>query len=294
MSALVEVPERIAVQSTEPGLFAARLQALFQSKPPALVTTGFRNLDDALGGGLMPGGLYVLAAPTSWGKSQVAASMATRAAEAGTRTTLTTLEDNPQQVTRKIVAAFTEEPLSEVSRTDYTDPALSAKRQAIYEELHRLPLIIDDTHDVDRLCNLLARHRRQGTELAIVDQGSWLTLPHGRGQKDMFTAACLKSRRMKELARGTGLALVLVWQINRAGSKKDVKPGLHDLRDSGSVEQDADAVLIITERVPTTVEGESLLRLEIAKNRHFARNKEVRFKSYDAESRIEEYEEVPF
>ncbi|MBE7464806.1 MAG: AAA family ATPase [Planctomycetes bacterium] len=233
--------------------------------------TGFYELDEQLHGGFMPGGLYIVAADTSCGKSTFALNAARLAALSGVRTWFNTLEDPAVQVVRKLLAASARVPVWRLERLEFDQRSRDAIADA-RKVLHDLPLVVGEVADLSALCLAIEAHGRQGTRLAVVDQRSWV-----RADGDTeFERAAVTARRLKEAAKASGVVVLLCWQINRSGAKATTGPTLHDLRDSGTAEQDADGVLLLPKFENGGAGCPLTAFVNIAKHRHGPRDREVK------------------
>lgn len=251
-------------------------------KPVARVSTGYATLDQALAGGLMPGSLYVLAGATSKGKSALAVNLARRMAERGTKTLLVTLEDAAVQAVRKVVAAAAEIPLASVERQS-ADAARPI--QAAIARLRAAPLLIVETANEEALLSAVRAHVAGGVRMVVIDQMSHIKTE----AKDQFERAAIVSRVMQDLAKTSGAVVLLLSQVNRAGCQREGGPELYDLRDSGTIEQDARGVLLI--KTLDIVDGRDIgvMTVEIAKHSFGPRDINEKFTYLLSQQRIEPY-----
>lgn len=210
------------------------------------VSTGFAAMDNLLAG-LMPSDLIILAARPSMGKTSLALDIARKSAlEHGTKVGIFSLEMSAQQLTDRMVAAE--------ARVDSwklrTGNALSdADMDAISSALERLenaPIYIDDQSG-NTLLRMRSTARRlkseHGLDLIIID---YLQLINpSRNYDSMVNQVTEISRSLKGLARELNVPVVALSQLSRAVESRGGKPRLSDLRDSGSIEQDADVVMFI-------------------------------------------------
>jgi replicative DNA helicase len=222
------------------------------------MATGFNDLDAMLLG-LQPGELLILAARPSMGKTAMALNMAE-----GVATGAAPYPGAPH--TRSVPVGFFS---LEMSRSSVTLRMLCAKarvksqdlrsgRRLAKQDLHNLgvaadelksaPIYIDDTPGLTIL-NLRARARRMvqqfGVKALFIDYLQLLTAPGaGRESRQMEVAAI--SRGVKALARELNVPIVCLSQLNRAAESRDGnRPRMSDLRESGSIEQDADVIMLL-------------------------------------------------
>ena len=209
--------------------------------------SGFTDLD-ALTGGFQPGNLIVLAARPSMGKSAAATNIAEYAAvEAGVPVALFSLEMSETELAHRFLASQ-----ARVSSDDLRKGRVRAEKwpkvlQAV-EKLARAPIFVDDSSDMSVL-ELRAKSRRlaarHGLGLVVVDYLQ-LMRPEGRPESSRVEQIGQISRGLKILARELDVPVIAVSQLSRAvESRNPPVPMLSDLRESGSIEQDADVVMFI-------------------------------------------------
>jgi len=209
--------------------------------------SGFADLD-ALTGGFQPGNLIVLAARPSMGKSAAATNIAEYAAvEAGVPVALFSLEMSETELAHRFLASQ-----ARVSSDDLRKGRVRAEKwpkvlKAV-EKLARAPIFVDDSSDMSVL-ELRAKSRRlaarHGLGLVVVDYLQ-LMRPEGRADSSRVEQIGQISRGLKILARELDVPVIAVSQLSRAvESRNPPVPMLSDLRESGSIEQDADVVMFI-------------------------------------------------
>ncbi len=214
------------------------------------VPSGFAALDE-LTGGFQPGQLVLVAARPSMGKSAFALNIADHAASTGVGVGLWTLEMSEGEVTQRLIAAE--------ARVDATRLRKGRVREAEWPKImaagqraSNQPMWVDDTTDLS-VSDLRAKARRIHAKnplgLVVVDYVQLMrsTLGGGRSEQEQLTEI---SRGLKVLAGELQVPVVALAQLSRAlesrGNSLDSKrPLLSDLRGSGSLEQDADIVLML-------------------------------------------------
>ncbi len=234
------------------------------------VSTGFKGLDDKLAG-LQKSDLIILAARPSMGKTSLALDIARHAACRNKVPTLIfSLEMSTQQLTDRLLSAesFVD---SWKLRTGAirADEDFARLRDAL-DSLAQAPIFIDDepSNNILRMKSearkLKAEH---GLGLIVVD---YLQLMVPRTQSDSLVQQITEvSRSLKALAREIDVPVLALSQLNRAVEQRGGKPRLSDLRDSGSIEQDADVVLFIhREKDENSNEKNSLAEIMIEKHRN--------------------------
>ncbi|GAB5520546.1 MAG: replicative DNA helicase [Rhodothermales bacterium] len=224
------------------------------------VPTGFARLDD-MTGGWQPSDLIIIAARPSMGKTAFALSMARNAALHPTEPkgiAIFSLEMSAQQLAQRLLTSEARVD-AQAARTGRLrdDDWLKLARAA--GRLAEAPIYIDDTPGLGVL-ELRAKCRRlkaeHGIGLVVVD---YLQLMHGSkdsGSREQEIAQI--SRSLKMLAKELDLPVIALSQLSRAVETRggDKRPQLSDLRESGSIEQDADVVAFIyrAERYGITVD----------------------------------------
>lgn len=259
------------------------------------VRTGFQDLDALLNGGMNPSDMVVLAARPGIGKSALALSMARNAALGqGASVAMFSLEMSAEQVAARLVAAESGVQQSRLRVGRHTDEQEQAISRAI-GMLSRAQIYIDDTagqtlseirSKARNLHKLLrdqsarsAEGPQRGLGLIIVDH---IQLVHAWGRASADTnrvsEMSMVSRTLKEIARDLRVPVLALSQLSRRiENRHPPTPMLADLRESGSIEQDADVVVfIIRERARGEGEddlgsytgGNELAELMVAKHRH--------------------------
>jgi len=207
--------------------------------------TGFRELDE-MTAGFQPGELVVVAARPSMGKTALALTIAEHVAlEENRGVAIFSLEMSREQVAQRMVCSRgrVDAHRLRTNRLSESDYALLADAQ---EELSRASIFIDDTSAITPLA-LRARARRLRAQhdigLVIVD---YLQLLEAPGFENRQQQVSFVSRSLKALGREIGTPVLALSQLNRAPDSRDNKrPRLGDLRESGSIEQDADLVCFL-------------------------------------------------
>ena len=216
-----------------------------EAGPLSVALTGFHNLDTLLGG-LHRSDLIILAARPSLGKSSLALNIArTAALEQGARVAVFSLEMGKQQVVQRLLSCE-----SGVDTRKFRLGEFTAEEEANVIEatgkLAQAPIYIDDSPfpDNSRAAEQGQKrlHLEQPVDLIIVD---YMGLMLQRGDNNVAEMSEI-SRSLKLLARDLNVPLLALSQLSRAPElRQDHKPMLSDLRESGSIEQDADVVMFI-------------------------------------------------
>src|ERR1700722_9337916 len=211
------------------------------------VGTGFTRFDEKTSG-LHAGDLFILAARPSMGKTALALNIAHHVATTAKLTVaLFSLEMSKESLLTRLLCA-TARVDSQKFRAGYLNAEERQRLQAAAASLVEAPLHIDDTAGL-HLMEMHAKLRRvqsaEGLGLVIVD---YLQLMTGRGRYENRNQEISSlSRGLKLLAKELHVPIMVLSQLNRAPETRpgDHRPQLSDLRESGSIEQDADLVAFL-------------------------------------------------
>jgi replicative DNA helicase len=222
------------------------------------ISTGLDDLDKQLGG-LHPSDLLILAGRPSMGKTSLATNIAFNVAKAykrgvkpdGTEGAVDggvvgffSLEMSAEQLAGRILAEASEISSHKIRQGDMTEGEFRRFVQAA-KDLESCPLFIDDTPALP-ISQLAARARRlkrtHGLDLLVID---YLQLCRGMSDNRVNEIAEI-SMGMKAIAKELNIPVVALSQLSRqVESRDDKRPQLSDLRESGSIEQDADVVMFV-------------------------------------------------
>jgi replicative DNA helicase len=222
------------------------------------IVTGFTDIDSLLGG-LQPSDLIILAGRPGMGKSSLATNMAFHTARAylqdieagaemprGAPVLLFSLEMAAQQLAARILSEQTEIEMWKIRNGKFSEGEWE-KFVLTMQELSTLPLYIDDTGGIS-IAQIAARARRLKREKNIgcvmIDH---IQLVAGTGRPENRVQEITEiSKSLKVLAKELDVPVVALSQLSRSvDSRDDKRPVLSDLRESGSIEQDADVVMFI-------------------------------------------------
>jgi len=208
------------------------------------LATGYREFDDATSG-LQRGEMIVLAARPSMGKTAFALNIAENVALLGQPVGIFSLEMSRQQLAQRLLCARSEVDSHKLRRNIIGKEDFYRLSRAM-GELAETQVFIDDTPGLSVL-ELRAKARRMaakhGVKLIVID---YLQLMSGSSRESRQTEVSEISRGVKALARELEVPVVCLSQLNRAAeNREDHRPRLSDLRESGSIEQDADVVMML-------------------------------------------------
>jgi replicative DNA helicase len=211
------------------------------------VSSGFRALD-RLTLGFEPGNLIIVAARPGMGKSALALDIGAHLATAeGLPVALFTMEMSRQEIAQRALAKFARVDLRKIRTGKGLQPDEWARIAAAADRVQKAPLLVNDsgtqTMASVRSETRRAMNRHPNLALVIVD---YLQLMDGAGQNRTELVTGI-SRGLKVLAQDFGIPVIAAAQLNREVEKRisDKRPQLSDLRDSGSIEQDANIVLFL-------------------------------------------------
>ncbi|MDR2158191.1 MAG: replicative DNA helicase [Holosporaceae bacterium] len=219
------------------------------------VTTGFVDLDKKLGG-LNKSDLIILAGRPSMGKTALATNIAFNAAmayatkaEGGGKVAFFSLEMSSEQLVARILSQECDIPAEKI-RHGEIDEGLFARLVGAKKELAEVPLFIDDTPalTISAVRTRARRLKRQhGLDLIVID---YLQLLQGSDDRKRHENRVQEiseiTRLLKALAKELDVPVLALSQLSRAVEARDDKrPQLSDLRESGSIEQDADVVMFV-------------------------------------------------
>ena len=215
------------------------------------VPTPFHELNDKLGG-LNKGDLLILASRPSMGKTALALNLSEFAAMSNPewighrpRVLFFSLEMNKRQLAIRMLCARARVQIWKLKGGRIPETALSDLQEAV-QDLSGARLHIDDTPDMT-VMGIRGRSRRlkakEGLDLVVID---YLQLLHGPKAESRQVEISSISRSLKALARELDVPVLALAQLSRAvDNREEPVPQLSDLRESGSIEQDADVVLLL-------------------------------------------------
>ncbi len=208
-----------------------------------LIPTGFRALDDAVGGfGI--GETFLVGGRPSMGKSTAIEQMALRNAVAGIPVAIVTLEESTAKISRNVLSSETGIDNNRMRRNASLSEIEWNEINSAVSRLSAVPLWI-----VENVRSLRAIH----AELALLKAKhdiravyvDYLQLVQAGG-KDSYERASLSSVGLVQMFKSLGVAGIVAAQLNReAGKGEGRRPTMTDLRDSGQIEQDADGILLL-------------------------------------------------
>lgn len=273
--ALSARPTILSTPSEDAREFYSYLQELEAGKVRPFLSTGLRNLDDILGGGLVSEGLITIAGRPGQGKTVAALVIAENVAAAGGRVLYESLEMSKTQLWARRVARASGVPYKKLmGGTFATDSEQEWRAIAgATSTLATRSLFINSTNA--KMSDIERHVRQAGTLDLIVIDHLGLIIPD-KVTDSLYLPTTMACHALKRLAKSTGTPVLMLCQLNRANTQRADKRGtLADLRNSGAIEEDSDAVIFIhrdayylpPEQQPKPWEPQTM-EMNVAKNRH--------------------------
>ena len=212
------------------------------------VPTGFPDLDNLLSG-LHPSDLVILAARPSMGKTSLALDIARNAAvRHNVPVGIFSLEMSSEQLVDRMLSSESYVNSWKLRTGGVRDEEDFSRIRDALESLSKAPIYIDDKPGNNILAmRAVARRlkREHGIGLIVVDYLQLMAPTNSKASDSMVQQVTEISRSLKGLARELNVPVLALSQLSRAVEQRGGKPRLSDLRDSGSIEQDADVVMFI-------------------------------------------------
>ncbi|WP_274629434.1 replicative DNA helicase [Arvimicrobium flavum] len=226
------------------------------------IASGLRDLDARMGG-LQPSDLIVLAGRPGMGKTSLVTNIAFNVAHAyepaqqadgsfkaanGGVVGFFSLEMSSEQLATRIISEQAEVPSSKIRRGDLTESDFE-KLVGCTQMLQKIPLFIDSTGGIS-IAQLAARARRlkrqRGLDLIIIDYIQLMQGSSAKASQNRVQEITEITTGLKALAKELNVPIIALSQLSRqVENREDKRPQLSDLRESGSIEQDADVVLFV-------------------------------------------------
>jgi replicative DNA helicase len=273
----IEEAERRLYEVAESGRYEGGFQAFSQAITTAVdmaakayqrdgrlsgIATGLHDLDSKMGG-LQASDLIIVAGRPGMGKTALATNIAYNIAKAwqgevrpdGHITTVNggivgffSLEMSAEQLATRILAERTGIPSSTIRRGGISEQDFEVIRD-VSLELQTIKFFVDETGGLS-IAQLAARARRlkrqRGLDLLVIDYIQLLSGSSKRGQDNRVQEITEITTKLKALAKELNVPIIALSQLSRqVESRDDKRPQLSDLRESGSIEQDADVVLFV-------------------------------------------------
>ena len=223
--------------------------------------TGFYTLDRMTYGGYNAGNLVILAARPSVGKTAVMLQMARAAAVVGKTVNIYSLEMTNTELAQRFLYA-----------TEHITPSQMASADVDWQSFEvasaqyaSKPIYLSDSlfAEDEIIANITLNNQSGKCDIVFID---YLGLVMYANSKELLSNKIASfTKRLKKVAKACKIPIVLLCQLNRSSASEKRPPQLYDLRDSGSIEQDADIVLML-ERATENLDGRDV-NMWVRKNR---------------------------
>lgn len=247
---------RVSLSEASSNAFAAAAEARQRGSGLTGITWGLSDVNRTTGG-MQRRDLTLIGARPSMGKTTIGLSTAIKAAKSGAGVGFISLEMDADKLAARAVSDIAYDwnvkvPYADLIRGNVDERGLEALQSAT-RDLDRLPVMIEEQAglsitDIRVKTELMMAEfeKREGALDVLVIDHLGLIRPSGRYSGNRVQEISEMTAALKALAREYGIAVVLLSQLNRAVESRDNKrPQLSDLRDSGSIEQDADTIIFL-------------------------------------------------
>ena len=235
------------------------------------VSTGFTELN-RMTNGFQKSDLIIVAARPAMGKTAFALNIAQYAALHDNRTVLIfSLEMSASQLVQRMLCTEATVPSQKIKEGTVTNAEMKSLIE-VMEPMSKAKIFIDDTGNVS-VPEIRSKCRRlrakQGLDMVIIDYLQLMQASGSRKSDSRTQEVSDMTRQLKLLARELNVPVVLLAQLNRGPeTRQDHTPMIADLRESGSIEQDADMVILLYRPAVYDEEADNTSQAIIAKHRH--------------------------
>lgn len=210
-----------------------------------MISTGYQEFDHKLGG-FKRGDLIIVAARPSMGKTAIALNFAQNVAKKGRHVAIFSLEMSKEQLTDRLIAAAMAVDSWKLQKGKLTEDEFARMGDAL-ETLSHSKIYLDDSPAGEGLVSIKSKARRlkmeSGLDLIVID---YLQLMSNGNSLNRVQEVSEISRGLKSLARELDVPVIALSQLSRAvEARPDKRPVMSDLRESGSIEQDADIITML-------------------------------------------------
>lgn len=258
-------------------------------KPRTYLPTPWEKLDVAISG-FRAGGFYVIGARPGVGKTVVGLQLAQHLASNGV-VAYFSLEMGKEELMNRLLSATSDVYIGKIDKGDLSQidvTKLTAAKKKI--ENSKLAIIDSGSLNINEIKAHSRNLKKEGLSAIVIDYLGLIPDTQGRKRYEFITEI---SMSLKALARDLQIPVIALAQLNREiEGRGNAKPLLSDLRDSGSIEQDADVVILLRrDKFPNDREWEkSLMTMDVAKNRHGLTG-EIDLRFHGSVSRVDNFHE---
>lgn len=238
--------------------------------PDKYVDTGIETLDNALGG-VEGGWLLLIGARPGMGKTQLSLMMARNMAQRSKPVLFFSLEMSKTELVRRLVLENAHISPSEAKHGWFDNEQLKRAHENA-SKLYSMPLYIDDTGGatVGYMDNIIRKHiAMYGIRAVVID---YIQLIGGYEKESAYERMSRIALELKNIAKKRNIAVFALSQLNRLNEqRKDKRPNMSELRDSGALEQNADVIMLLyRDGYYTQDVSNNTLEVNVAKHRHGA------------------------
>lgn len=223
---------------------------------PEYISTGLKALDNNLH--LVPGNFVVIGGRPSAGKTALSLQLACEIARNGRKVAYFSLETDPDTLYARIIANQLGVPLHTVK-----NKTVSINELDRLAAIKKYPLYVRSAAGKG-VGWIRTQSIRMQAKVVFID---YLQLIHQAGAKDRYSAVTEISMALHEFAQSTGTLVVALAQLNRETARTGIPPTAADLRESGQIEQDADAIILLAQKVKTQKRPEEHYHFALEKNK---------------------------
>lgn len=242
-----------------------------------VVPTGFPSVDYAMRGGMRPSQLIIVGARPATGKTTMALNISVNVLEKTDKhVVFVSLEQTADQLVEKIVSVKagyqfpkTKTELDKATRAGAIERIEQATNSFPFNRLH----VVEKTENIETLCTTIKELCRKYKVAAVVID--YLQLIPAFGERSRYEGITKISNKLKVLAKDTDVPVVCLAQLSRNSDNEKRAPRMADLRDSGSIEQDADIGILLYNDTNISEEEQAIsglrnVNFDIQKNRNGA------------------------
>jgi replicative DNA helicase len=223
---------------------------------PEYISTGLKVLDNNLH--LVLGNFVVIGGRPSAGKTALSLQLACEIAKNGRKVAYFSLETDPDTLYSRIIANQLGVPLHTVKNKTVSIDELDR-----LAAIKKYPLFVRSAAGKS-VGWIRTQSIRMQAKVVFID---YLQLIHQAGAKDRYSAVTEISIALHEFAQSTGTLVVALAQLNRETARAGIPPTAADLRESGQIEQDADAIILLAQKVKTQKRPEEHYHFALEKNK---------------------------
>lgn len=223
---------------------------------PEYISTGLRVLDNNLH--LVPGNFVVIGGRPSAGKTALSLQLACEIAKSGRKVAYFSLETDPDTLYARIIANQLGVPLHTVK-----NKTVSINELDRLADIKKYPLFVRSAAGKS-VGWIRTQSIRMQAKVVFID---YLQLIHQAKAKGRYSAVTEISMALHEFAQSTGTLVVALAQLNRETARAGILPTAADLRESGQIEQDADAIILLAQKVKTQKRPEEHYHFALEKNK---------------------------